>query len=548
MTDIIFLSIPKLEVKGPILAITQLTACAKEAGFSAKAIDFNEWLYNQTKDTSLSHIWDIMDRTLLSDDIKDIEDIYILYFHKFYDEVIKKINPKIIGISVFSTWTYPNLLIVTREIRNINPKVKIIIGGPVIASNAKQALFYTHGITPPKKSFFDDLKESNLIDDYISGDAEISVVEYLKGNYDYPGINSYDHKPIENQDNIPTPDYEDIDYEKYPSPALFIKGSRGCVRKCAFCNVPTLWQKFKWKSADKIFEEITYLHNKYPYVKQIKFTDSLTNGNYKEFLKLMELVSDWKEKNRSSLKVFKSYLSSKHNKNYQDCFGFSIHGQFICREKNQIKPNMFELMKGAGYLEPTCGIESGSEKVRKELGKYFSNEAIEYHLDEMNKNKLRMIPLMFVGFPTETDKDFQESIDILDMFARYPNVIGMVGMDHPMVVISGTPVFMNPERYYVDTESLGEMVPSHPSSDLRWKGKYSDYKKRIERFFIFAHEAQQRKIYDKPTVSGNSFTFIKDYMEFKNKDSHVLNIIEKWMEGQEHFYNKSWDENRNYKI
>ena len=45
MTDIAFIAIPKLDIKGPILAITQLKSCVNNAGFKAKCYDFNIWLY-----------------------------------------------------------------------------------------------------------------------------------------------------------------------------------------------------------------------------------------------------------------------------------------------------------------------------------------------------------------------------------------------------------------------------------------------------------------------------------------------------------------------
>ena len=64
MIDIIFVAIPKLQLKGPILSITQLKACVKNAGFSSKCYDFNIWLYNKTKDTELSYIWKVLDNTI----------------------------------------------------------------------------------------------------------------------------------------------------------------------------------------------------------------------------------------------------------------------------------------------------------------------------------------------------------------------------------------------------------------------------------------------------------------------------------------------------
>ena len=90
MTDIIFLAVPKLRVDGPILSIHLLKACAIEAGFSARSADFNAWFKNEAKGTTLHEAWTNPDNNLLVDfdAIESIEDQYIMYWNKFYEEKI----------------------------------------------------------------------------------------------------------------------------------------------------------------------------------------------------------------------------------------------------------------------------------------------------------------------------------------------------------------------------------------------------------------------------------------------------------------------------
>ena len=232
--------------------------------------------------------------------------------------------------------------------------------------------------------------------------------------------------------------------------------------------------------------------------KKVYLIDSLTNGNQREFINLMENMA----------------LYKKYNKQAK----FNIGGQFICREKNQVPSRMFDLMKRSGYGTPTIGIESGSEKVRKELGKYFSNESIEYHLQEMERVGIKMIPLFFVGFPTETDEDFEESVKLLDMFVKYKDVVKRIHMDHPMHIIPGTPVHIDPEKY--DIRNI--------TNSYEWESDHNDYKKRIERFFILLDEAIKRDLYDRPTVSNKSYTMINDYYKYNKLDKRVVEIMESW--------------------
>jgi radical SAM superfamily enzyme YgiQ (UPF0313 family) len=488
MTDIIFLSVPKLQVQGPILSIHLLKACAIEAGFSARSADFNAWFANETKGTLLHEAWTNSDNNLLTDfdAIKSIEDQYIMYWNKFYEEKIKKYNPKIIALTVFSYWTWPNIRIIAEQIREENPNIKILIGGPGVKFKGK-----VEPILP-------------YIDDYISGDAEYSIVEYLKGNRDYSGINSLEHNNNFSRKNTPIPNYDDIDKSLYINnplgPVYSLVGSRGCVRKCSFCNVPAIWNKFIFKSGKQNAKEMIYLYEKYG-AKTFTFTDSLINGNYKEFMIMLEELANFKNKNK-------------------DC-EINFTGQFITREKNQVKEEMFDLMFASGYYRATTGIETGSQRLRFEMKKRFSNDAIEYHLEQFEKSGLEMAPLMFVGFPTETDEDFQETINILDMFARYPKVVKDIWSDNPMMITYNSDVHNNLDNYHVE-----EYIDAN-----NWTSKYSDRKKRIERHYIFLHEAQKRNLW-KPAqlTSKRTYTMAEEYMKFDNPKKEVVDIIDLWYE------------------
>ena len=65
MTDILFVTVPKLNVEGPILAVAQLNGAVKKAGFTSNFLDFNAWFHNKTIDTDYSYIWNVSDNTLI---------------------------------------------------------------------------------------------------------------------------------------------------------------------------------------------------------------------------------------------------------------------------------------------------------------------------------------------------------------------------------------------------------------------------------------------------------------------------------------------------
>ena len=89
--------------------------------------------------------------------------------------------------------------------------------------------------------FAEELYARRIIDAYIKGDGEESLVELLKGNLDYAGINGEQPTQIKNLDTLAFPDYSDYELSFYTNKkglqALPITGSRGCVRNCTFCDV-----------------------------------------------------------------------------------------------------------------------------------------------------------------------------------------------------------------------------------------------------------------------------------------------------------------------
>ena len=69
-----------------------------------------------------------------------------------------------------------------KHIRELCPTSKILLGGPLFTQRMSEDL---------QQNILPELD----YDDYIFGDAEFAIVEYLKGNYDYPSINELNNDP-----------------------------------------------------------------------------------------------------------------------------------------------------------------------------------------------------------------------------------------------------------------------------------------------------------------------------------------------------------------
>lgn len=480
MVDIVLLSLPKLQLNSPLLALAQLKAQIENNNFTCKTFDFNRWLYENTKETILEHIWNDLDNTLFDENLLSEKADHIrLFVDKFIITHIAPLKPKKVGLTAFSFFTFPMLEMFCESLRDLY-ECEIVIGGPALTSSQKQ-----------NKDYVSYLKEKDLIDDFISGDADISIVKYLK-NEQYPGINNYDFDNDFDRNELPFPDYSDFELEKYSQ--IHLSGSRGCVRKCAFCNVPLLWPKFSSKTGKRIADEIIYYYENHNQ-NNFYMVDSLVNGNQKVFLDFITRLSKYRIENKADIRW---------------------SGQFIVRPKNQVPEDVFEKIKDSGIDNFLLGVESGSEKVRTELRKPFNNSDLFYHLELFSKYNIRVEPLMFVGFPTETDEDFKLTIDILHQFKKY-KCIERVSCEHPMLVIPGTPVHMDMKTFNIN----------HYEDYFKWTSKDNTYQQRIERFVKFTDECIKLELKHK-WHTGISNIFVDFYINnVENKDEETMEIIER---------------------
>jgi len=370
--DILFCSAPGTFSSRPTLAPAILKTCATNAGFTAMALDLNIEIYNQIlRHPRQKLLKEFFEQQKIHQDI--IEDIGNLL--DYCADRIIRLNPHTLGLSLLTQDSQFFTVWLCYHLKTLNPDLKIVIGGSGIKNFVAES----------KINFAELLKTKGYIDDYINGDGEYSIVEYLKNNLNYPGINSGTWKPIEDLNALLYPDFTDYNFSQYHERGIPICDSRGCVRTCEFCDIIEHWKKYQYRTADNIFEEMLHQikqHN----ITRFFFYNSLTNGNMKEFQKLLDLMCDYNDQNPTAQ--------------------ISWDGYFIVRNKQQHPEDFWQkIKKSNGYLQ--LGIESVVEKVRIALGKNFTNDDIDYHLAMAKKYSVPLLLLLIVGYPTETQQDFE---------------------------------------------------------------------------------------------------------------------------------------------
>lgn len=259
------------------------------------------------------------------------------------------------------------------------------------------------GLTTPygPQRFGDWLRSQNLVDHVGWGDGEIMWQHWMHGEFDVAGTDDNLPVQIDDIESLPPADFSRLDPWKYfynQVPGIYLTASRGCVRKCTFCDVPHRWPKYKYRAGDSMAQEML-MHWKQTKVNLFQFTDSVINGNLKEFLQLNLRLAELRVENP----------------------GFEPRwlSQFNIRRAKDMPEHFYRAMAAGGARMLITGVEHASWSVRQHMGKEFDNDDLDHHIRMCARYGIQNVFLMFIGYPTETQQDHQEQIEFLYKYQKY---------------------------------------------------------------------------------------------------------------------------------
>ena len=401
-----------------------LAGICEKINVDYKTLDLNVEFFNYTN----QDIWDqVLLHIRLDKTLSDLPPETLEYVDKFIDHsvnIINEYNPDCVAITLL---TFVQQHWAERFLTKLRKtfKGKIIAGGPGISTS--------NVIIPNSKILFGEyLANNNLIDYYVLGEGDLIFEQFLLGERNLLGLNDKNlhnswQPQLDNLDLYATPSYKQISFEGYNTHdagkyKINVTSSRGCVRRCTFCDVGNIWKKFRYRSGENVAQEILK-HHKEIGATNIWFTDSLINGSLKQFKDLISKLVEYKNLHPSLADL-------------------TYNGQFIVRPKNTHNEEMFKLMHDSGCTHLQVGIESGSESVREHMGKKFTNEDIEWHLEMCEKYKIKNTFLMITGYPTETEEDHQATKDLLIKSQKYAinHTIVSVNLQYALSILPNTPL------------------------------------------------------------------------------------------------------------
>lgn len=496
--DILFVSTPLLDLSYPPAAPAVLQSIVRHNGKTCNFFDTNLYLYNDVcgrndeiferiTNKFITPVIDAVPENAADLDIVDLffddDDFHGKYFiRRWLDEVIERIfsyNAEWIGISVFSYFSQRTSFLIAHELKKKNPNVKIVIGG----KGSTVALFGPDSIAFSQRlrhmfndderenigsNFYDVMLGLKLADLAVKGEGENSIMEIW--NPSLPEM--LNAKPLNfirgrvedlKMEDVPFVDYDNYQLDQYRyitgNKILAITGSKGCVRRCTFCDIGVIWPKFKHRGGEHIAEEMIHLYKKYG-VKKFFLTDSLVNGS------------------KSAFKDFVLSLSTAmESENITD---LTWHGQYITRPIAQVDQSIYPAMARSGAEGLTIGVETGSDAVRDHMAKKFASSDLDHEMQQFSDHNINTVLLFFSSYPTETWKDFLDTIYMWVRYQRYAadRTIYKMTLGQPYTHHADTPLWLMQDEIELKQD---------PRSDILWSlesNKDLDFIERLVRRVI----------------------------------------------------------------
>jgi tRNA A37 methylthiotransferase MiaB len=385
--DVVIAALPYVETDEPLMAPALLKGIVNRTGLTSCTFDFNIEVINKLQ--SVPGNAKVI-RWFLYDEFKDCpetnQQIDQLVQHTA-NRILSK-NPSWICLSLFCNTSKKFNIKLCQYIKKLHPEKIIIIGGNGVFTDEKS-----------KRPYGKILKKAKIIDHYIVGDGEEPLYNILTGNTD--GVDQDSFQVLDDLSTQPFSDYSDYDWSYYAVKRIPMYGSRGCVRRCTFCDVYKLWKKFKLRSAKDVFDEMLWQIEQTG-IRNFYFRDSLINGSISEYRKLTTLLAEYNLINEKKI-TWTSF--------------------FIFRPETQMTEDDWKLTGASGADDLIIGVESLVDSIRYHMRKKFTNKDMLFGLQMAKKYKVNLTLLLIIGYVSETEKDFEESLQWLHShqeFAKMP--------------------------------------------------------------------------------------------------------------------------------
>lgn len=314
-------------------------------------------------------------------------------------------GPRVVAISTTFMCTREGVARIARRVREADPNVPIVIGGPLVHYSHKiyeeGPHLFAHPHTELTYFFGREAPDPALDIAIIDGRGEKTLAQVVKclregrswkdlPNVAYPDQGKWVINPCVpesvgvNEEGVR---WDTLD-EKFLGAQVAVRGSRGCPLRCKFCSFVVLHTDFSVKAVDVLRDELRRIASRSDIVKHVSFVDDnlfLTRKSVDEYCKMMAEE------------------------------GFPFTWSAFMRIDSITEENV-KWIAGSGCVQLMLGIESGDLSILKSMRKGQRPDRVLKAMELLTDHGISTISTMLVGFPGETEETMDNTIALLNSY------------------------------------------------------------------------------------------------------------------------------------
>ncbi|MBI5241194.1 MAG: radical SAM protein [Elusimicrobia bacterium] len=401
--------------ESPAPDLGMAAALLKSRGHEVAVCDFNNHLFQENRRTR--DYW----KFLVANHSEDDADSFFARTRPLFEEYAARIaaaRPDAAAFKVIGH-TIENAAHLARALKARAPGLPVVFCGVLL----------------PDRSLLDGFRlgqERWPYDYVLCGEDELALPAVLESvgrgaAPDLPRqgkvIDCLDGPHVQDLDSLPHFDFTDFDLSGFRMPdRLELFMSKGCPRRCSFCVDWKTERRYRCMSGRRIYEELAFQQRRHG-IRHVTFCDKTIDGDVASLREFAEAMA--RPAAREELK------------------GLTWSGDMMVRP--ELTPEFFGLLRAAGCGGLGFGIESGSDKVLKDMRKGFTAEQAEKTLAAARGAGIHVSVNILVGFPTEAREDFRETLAFVERARASTNEIRVTHLG--CVVMEKADLHNDPGRF-----------------------------------------------------------------------------------------------------
>ncbi len=320
--------------------------------------------------------------------------------------LFEQCRPRLAGLS---QWTHNRqiTLELARLIKEVMPACQVVLGGAHATHQADEIL-----------------TEHPEVDLIVAGEGEETLLELLQAMQDHASLREVPGLVLREDNRIirtdPRPRITELDRLPYPCSYLheaigvdldlqpqFISTARGCPSACHFCASPRFWGRtVRTRSPASVVAEFLFQRQQFGTI-YLSLRDDTFTADRRRTLELCRLLIEQRAN------IF-----------------------WNCQTRVEtVDDEVLTWMKRAGCECVQLGVESGSLRILRELGKRITPEQVIQACDAVHRVGLQLSVFLIAGIPGETNEDRQATRTLLQRIRPHDLQVA------PLAYYPGTALF-----------------------------------------------------------------------------------------------------------